>query len=392
MGSYANLKFGHFQYHDWKSFIPLQPILMFSAEDYRESVLNGEDGEDEEDRIDCHFCVSAQTARRRMNERGFSLEICRQLFEEFRSEFVMRFDKATSKFNDLPNTIDFDTFLAAFKRLHDEQTSWYSALDSHAYDEDPVLGTLVNYSFFDESSAAYFEDAIDCVTMRAFLEVVPDETLVIFDVTELLELSESPDESVKSLYRDLTDRMLRRIRLDYQLYGFVLEDDPSVDERLRTRIEGFTEDQFINHVLIPLLDRMGFQRIRKVRFHGRNEFGADILPFRHQTPLGTLEYYAVQAKAVRIHGTSATSGNAGELISQATQALSVSFIDDIDNERKSLDKFVIASSKAITPDARQVIESAIEGKRRLIFLDNDRIVELVKEHHLLQYLLFNEFN
>ena len=91
-----------------------------------------------------------------------------------------------------------------------------------------------------------------------------------------------------------------------------------------------------------------------------------------------------------IHGTSATSGNAGELISQAIQALSVTFVDDLDNERKTLDKFIIASSKGITPDARRVIEDAMEGKRRLVFLDIDRIVELVKEHRLLQYLLFTE--
>lgn len=70
--------------------------------------------------------------------------------------------------------------------------------------------------------------------------------------------------------------------------------------------------------------------------------------------------------------------------------MSVSFIDDLDNERKTLDKFIIASSKAITPDAQRVIEDAIEGKRRLVFLDVDRIVELVKEYRLLQYLLFTE--
>lgn len=391
MGSYAYLRFGNFQYHDWKSFIPLQPIIMFAEEDYHESALAFENMEDGEECILRQFSVSASTARRRMDERGFSLDVCRRLFEEFRSETVMRFDKSAATFSDQPNTIDFDRLLQVCKRIHAEQTSWYSAMNSGLYGEDSEMGDVVQFGFLDQSKTEHFEDATDCVMMRAFLEVVPDESIVVFDVTELFEWSEAPDEPASHLYRELMGTMLRRIRMDYLLYGFVLEEAPSLDAKLRSRIESFSEDQFIDHLLVPLLTRMGFQRVRKVHFHGRNEFGSDILPFRYCTPLGTFEYYAVQAKAVRIHGTSAVSGNAGELISQAIQALSVSFIDDIDNERKSLDKFVIASTKAITPDARQVIESAVEGKRRLVFLDCDRVVELVKEHHLLQYLLFTDF-
>lgn len=116
------------------------------------------------------------------------------------------------------------------------------------------------------------------------------------------------------------------------------------------------------------------------------------MPFRYTTPLGTLEYYAVQAKAVPIHGKSAKEGNAGELLSQAIQAFKVSFSDDIDNERKHIDKFIIATNKAITADARHVIESGIEKDRRLVFLDLDRVVALVKEQRLTQYVLFTPFD
>jgi hypothetical protein len=238
----------------------------------------------------------------------------------------------------------------------------------------------------------YFRDAETCVFIRALLEAVPSDCNVVFDLTDLVEGGYLDATEIPYIYDHFMKVMLRRISLDYQLYGHVIQDAPSMDRRIRKRIDGLSEDQFIEHVLLPLLDRMGFERIRRVRFHGRNEVGADILPFRYRTPLGTLEYYAVQAKAVVIHGTSATSSNAGELISQATQALSVSFVDDLDNERKTLDKFIIATSKGITADARRIIEDAVEGKRRLVFLDVDRIVELVKEHRLLQYLLFTELD
>ena len=54
-----------------------------------------------------------------------------------------------------------------------------------------------------------------------------------------------------------------------------------------------------------------------------------------------------------------------------TQAFAVTFVDDLDNERKHLDKFIIVTNKAITGSARQYIESAIEGRRKLIFLDGE---------------------
>jgi hypothetical protein len=59
---------------------------------------------------------------------------------------------------------------------------------------------------------------------------------------------------------------------------------------------------------------MRYERVRKVSFHGPSEFGSDILPFWYVTPLGTTEYYAVQAKATTIHGTSAKQGNAAEIV------------------------------------------------------------------------------
>jgi hypothetical protein len=120
--------------------------------------------------------------------------------------------------------------------------------------------------------------------------------------------------------------MLRRIGLDYQIYGFATVEDPNLVERLRSRITDLSEDQLINSVLLPLLSRMKFERLRRVTFHGPGEFGSDVLPFRSRTPLGTFEYYALQAKAVPIHGTASKSGNAAELISQAVQAFAIALL------------------------------------------------------------------
>jgi len=248
---------------------------------------------------------------------------------------------------------------------------------------------LVNGDLFHSQATAYFDDIVYCVFMRCFLEVIPGNTPVTLDVSELIDGGYIEEQNLSSIFDSYMKLMLHRIELDYKIYGFVIEDDPSVGARLQNRIMELNEDQFIHHVLNPLLDKMGYEHIQKLNFHGPGEFGTDIMPFKYTTPLGTLEYYAVQAKATKIHGTSAKSGNAAELINQATQAFVVTFVDDLDNEQKRIDKFVIATNKPITASARKVIEDAMTGKRKLVFLDINRIVDLVKKHRLVQYVLFS---
>jgi hypothetical protein len=154
------------------------------------------------------------------------------------------------------------------------------------------------------------------------------------------------------------------------------------------KITDYDEDDFLKKVLEPLLTKLNYENVKIVSSHGRNEFGSDILPFRYKNELGYYEYYALQAKAVKIHGISSQEGNAGEIISQAVQAFSVSFIDSLDNERKKIDKFFIVTNKEITPDAKRVIEEAIEKTRSIIFMDIYKIVELVKSKDLSSFILF----
>ncbi len=135
---------------------------------------------------------------------------------------------------------------------------------------------------------------------------------------------------------------------------------------------------------------MGFEGVKVVAAHGPGEFGADIGPFRLTTPFGGVEYYAVQAKAKRIHGSSSKQGNAGELLSQARSAFSVPFIDEFDHERKHIDKFIIATNKDVTTEARNYIQNSIEGNRSIEFLDIDRVVDLVKKNNLVRHILFRD--
>ena len=386
MGSYATLKFGRFTLAEWKSHVPFEPMILFKHEDYIEEPL---ELDDEETSLSYKFVVSASTAKRRADSRGLTLAACERLFDNFRAENIWHYSSKTGREWQTPNKVTFENYVSACKYAFKKYENWYFL--GQVGKVSKRIKNLFDDGVFTDDTEYYFQDAHFCILMRAFLEIVPVDCEIVLDISDLVWGQYLDIEEVSSVYDSFIENILLRIGIDYQLYGFVLDDDPNVDKRLFNRISDLSEDQFIDHVLLPLLSKMGYQRIRKVQFHGGNEFGSDILPFRYNTPLGTLEYYALQAKAVHIHGRSANEGNAGELISQATQAFNIAFVDDLDNERKRIDKFIIATNKSITPEARITIESSVEGNRQIVFLDIDRIVILVKQYRLVQYLLFTTF-
>jgi len=87
----------------------------------------------------------------------------------------------------------------------------------------------------------------------------------------------------------------------------------------RERIfEGMDEERLTKEVVMPLLERKGFSRVRYC--HGVDEFGRDVL-FEEEDKWGSARYCAGQVKAVPIHGEAGRSeGNVQELINQAQAA------------------------------------------------------------------------
>src|SRR6201986_3044750 len=389
MGSWGSIRFGNYERGDFKSQIPLETLLLFTQDDL--VVEEEQDEAGDEARLRYSFNTDAGTARRRLDTRGLDLGMCRWLYEQFRSDLVWLLNPAGGKSDHVENTISFARYLDALRAVNRPEADGAGAPEEAGTGGggDADLEVLSGIGFFDGDAERYYGDILGCMYYRCLLEVIPENTFVELEFTELVYGGYVPEDDIEGVFDYFMRLVLCRIELDYLIYGFVIEKDPRLDARLRDRLMGLNEDQFLDHVLRPLLKKMGYENVKTLHVHGPGEFGSDILPFRYTTPLGTVEYYAVQAKAVPIHGTSAKAGNAAELISQATQAFAVTFVDDLDNERKRIDKFIIATNKQITADARRFIEDAVEGKRRIVFLDTDRLVALVKEHGLLRYLLFS---
>lgn len=386
MGSYAHLEIGHYEAWSWKSYVPLEPFLLFTPTDLKQSHANTDEGEIYPT---CNYVTDAAHARERLDSRGLSLATLRKLYDEFRSESILDFDVATGTDHTIDNDLSFDSYLAVLRRVFESKKQYCLGMTDEYSDAE--VEQIFREDFFDHELANHFFDAIPIVFIGAMIHAVPPDTLVKLDLTEVVMDDDGDSQTTTNTFHGVERLLQRRIALDYQLYGFVLEDDPNVDRRLQHRIEGLGEDHLIEYILLPLLKRMDCQRVRKVQYHGRGEFGADVLPFRHTNTLGTLEYYALQAKAVPIHATSSKVGNAAEVLSQANQALVVAFVDDLDNERKNLDKLIVACNKNITPDARRLIEEGVERKRALIFWDIEKLVDLVKKNRLTQYVLFSDF-
>lgn len=388
MGSYGSLRIGSCTVGDWKSYVSIEPILMFSPEE----LLIGTESDDEGE-VHATYCfrTNVAAARRRLDERGVTIDLCRQLFAEYRTDLLYKkWDPSTGQALYEPNEVTFEEYRTVLaKHLNSRVHRAFPNEDEDA--EDGTVAKVSSEGFFAEEFFHYFPDAAFCLDLRVLLEGAASEVLVELDLTELVHGGYIDEQMVPKLYDHFFELMIRRIRLDYKIYGFVIEEDPRLRIRLRQLVEALPEDKLIKFILLPLLVRMGFERLRKVEFHGPGEFGADVLPFRHRTPLGTLEYYALQAKAVSIHGSSSQRGNAAEILNQATQALAVSFVDDLDNTRKRLDKFIVATNKTISASARHFIEEAIEGHRKLLLLNLDRLVELILEHRLSHYVLFSEW-
>ena len=246
--------------------LPLSRFLMFSADDL---VVGSETDDDGEAYETYRFVTTVAHARRRLEERGVTLQLCRDLYEQFYE----------------PNEASFESYKSALARRF--------ATREHL----PLSGEL------DDEFYRPFPDADFCLDLRLILDVADPNDAVVLDLTELLHDGCLDRERVSELYSDFFALMVRRINLDYRIYGFVIDQDPRLRIRLRERIEVLSEDDLIRFILLPLLARMGFDRLRRVDFHGPGEFGSDILPFRYRTPLGTIEYYALQAKVVPIHGS-----------------------------------------------------------------------------------------
>lgn len=143
-------------------------------------------------------------------------------------------------------------------------------------------------------------------------------------------------------------------------------------------LQGLSEDEFRQQVLIPLLKAMGYRQVEHT--HRPNELGKDIV-FWRETDLGVRENVAIVAKRQRI--SAKASGDVGTVVTQVRQAFKAPFLDKLDGTEQFVHRVIVAASGSINQDAQQAIRAAIDNdayERNVVFWDAGEVVERLNHH------------
>jgi len=155
------------------------------------------------------------------------------------------------------------------------------------------------------------------------------------------------------------------------------------------------EEKFIKEEIIPLLNNLGFERIRFN--HGNREFGKDVV-FSEIDRFGNRVYYGVQAKCGDISGGADSFINT--ISNEIDDAFDVPYYSTELKEDCFLSRiFVICSGKYTSNAIEKISQKITKRKSNVIFIDGERIKELQKRTitdkknlKLKLNILINEFN
>lgn len=162
-----------------------------------------------------------------------------------------------------------------------------------------------------------------------------------------------------------------------EFFGVVLQPHK---EELKQIIQEFSEDAFINVVLCPLLNKLGFKGVKSISFHGPGESGGDFHPFYKTNEFSKIVYYSAQAKVVKIHSKAGVKkGNVNQLIDQIKKLFRTPFKSFIDNTEKRISIAFIFSSQEITSEARDQLFFELRNQPAISFVGIEEIANSVLE-------------
>jgi hypothetical protein len=190
--------------------------------------------------------------------------------------------------------------------------------------------------------------------------------------------------------------MVRRAAGDVSSHTRTLSDPVSWAEASRSsevfdtcvlsiaeRIGGIqSEDEFINNILKPLFDAVGYDGVAVLHHTGRPEHGKDIV-FYKTDRLGGFTFYAVVACVGKIHAKSSQaktrgSGHYDKILDQIKKCFDLPYYDYNLKGSFYMDKVIVACSDSMTDDALRLLRAWEDReRRRLIFLDSSRIAGIM---------------
>jgi hypothetical protein len=148
---------------------------------------------------------------------------------------------------------------------------------------------------------------------------------------------------------------------------------------LESYLDSASEDDFTEHILLPILGRRGFSRISPAGHKDKAlEFGKDIW-MKYRLPTTHFIYFGVQVKKEKIDASGkGGDANISEVLTQVRMALDHPIFDPEINQRVLLDHVYIVSAGEITKQAKQLLGEKLdqENRRHILFMDRKDILTL----------------
>lgn len=154
-------------------------------------------------------------------------------------------------------------------------------------------------------------------------------------------------------------------------------------EELAKFLDHASEDEFIERVLVPLFQRLGFRRVSATGHKDKSlEYGKDLW-MKFQIPTGHWLYFCAQVKKDKMDSNNASGAkNVANVLSQARMAFEHPIFDPDSNRNVLLDHLFLISAGEITKQARAWLVGQLDAgqRRHIIFMDRGRAARSLGAH------------
>jgi hypothetical protein len=146
-------------------------------------------------------------------------------------------------------------------------------------------------------------------------------------------------------------------------------------------IQGASEDDLIEEVLLPLFRQLGFHRVTVAGHKDKAlEYGKDIW-MKYTLPTQHVLYFGIQAKKGKLDASGTSRGgsaNVAEILNQVTMTLGHEIFDPEIGKRVLVDHAFIVAGGEITKAARNWLGNKLDATKRsqVMFMDRDDILNL----------------
>ncbi|MHA1630722.1 MAG: hypothetical protein ACTSVS_11110 [Candidatus Heimdallarchaeota archaeon] len=152
-------------------------------------------------------------------------------------------------------------------------------------------------------------------------------------------------------------------------------------EQLTEYLDGCSEDDLIEEVLLPLFRQLGYHRITSAGHKDKAlEYGKDVW-MRFVLPTQHALYFGIQAKKGKLDAAGATRGsntNIAEIYNQVLMMLGHEIFDPETSRKVLVDHAFIVAGGEITKQAKNWLGGKLDVSKRsqILFMDRDDILNL----------------